>query len=82
MSLPTVRFAPSPTGRIHIGNARTALLNWLFAKQRGGTFVLRFDDTDTARSRQEYWMRLKKDLRWLGIVADQPCVRPIALRAL
>jgi glutamyl-tRNA synthetase len=60
MSLPTVRFAPSPTGRIHIGNARTALLNWLFAKQRGGTFVLRFDDTDTARSRQEYMDALEE----------------------
>jgi glutamyl/glutaminyl-tRNA synthetase len=58
MSLPTVRFAPSPTGRIHIGNARTALLNWLFVKQRGGTFVLRFDDTDTARSRQEIYVGL------------------------
>ena len=48
---PKVRFAPSPTGRIHIGNARTALMNWLFAKHRGGTFVLRFDDTDQERSR-------------------------------
>ena len=48
---PVVRFAPSPTGRIHIGNARTALLNWLFAKRRNGTFILRFDDTDLERSK-------------------------------
>ena len=47
-------FAPSPTGRIHIGNARTALLNWLFALRRGGKFILRFDDTDLERSRAEY----------------------------
>jgi glutamyl-tRNA synthetase len=53
-SAPVVRFAPSPTGRIHIGNARTALLNWLFAKRRGGTFILRFDDTDFQRSKAEY----------------------------
>ena len=50
----TVRFAPSPTGRIHIGNARTALLNWLFALRRQGRFILRFDDTDRERSRDEY----------------------------
>ncbi|HEV3042985.1 MAG TPA: glutamate--tRNA ligase family protein, partial [Roseiarcus sp.] len=55
MSLrPTVRFAPSPTGRIHIGNARTALLNWLFVMREGGSFILRFDDTDAERSREEY----------------------------
>ena len=52
--LPVVRFAPSPTGRIHIGNARTALLNWLFARRRGGQFILRFDDTDLERSKAEY----------------------------
>ncbi len=50
----TVRFAPSPTGRIHIGNARTALFNWLFAQKNKGRFIQRFDDTDVARSRQEY----------------------------
>ncbi|HSV00565.1 MAG TPA: glutamate--tRNA ligase family protein, partial [Roseiarcus sp.] len=66
-SLPVVRFAPSPTGRIHIGNARTALLNWLFARQRGGTFILRFDDTDFARSRTEYADAIEADLEWLGI---------------
>jgi len=49
-----VRFAPSPTGLIHIGNARTAIVNWLHAKKQGGKFILRFDDTDIARSKQEY----------------------------
>jgi len=65
-----VRFAPSPTGRIHIGNARTALLNWLFAQKQGGTFVLRFDDTDVARSKQEYADSIEVDLAWLGIKPD------------
>ena len=63
----TVRFAPSPTGHIHIGNVRTALFNWLFAMQRGGQFILRFDDTDTARSRADYAEQIETDLRWLGI---------------
>ena len=66
----TVRFAPSPTGHIHIGNARTALFNWLFARQRGGRFILRFDDTDVARSRQEYADSIQQDLHWLGIGPD------------
>jgi len=65
-----VRFAPSPTGLIHIGNARTALFNWLFALKNGGRFVLRFDDTDVARSRQEYVDQIQKDLHWLGIHPD------------
>ncbi len=69
-SPPVVRFAPSPTGRIHIGNARTALLNWLFAKRRGGTFILRFDDTDLERSRAEYADAIEADLEWLGIKPD------------
>ena len=62
-----LRFAPSPTGRIHIGNARTAILNWLFALKSGGQFVLRYDDTDTARSTQEYADGIAADLDWLGI---------------
>lgn len=62
-----LRFAPSPTGRIHIGNARTAILNWLFALKSGGKFVLRYDDTDTARSTQEYADGIATDLDWLGI---------------
>ena len=66
-----VRFAPSPTGRIHIGNARTAILNWLFAKKTGGQFVLRYDDTDTARSTEEYALGIAADLDWLGIKPDR-----------
>jgi glutamyl-tRNA synthetase len=66
----TVRFAPSPTGYIHIGNARTALFNWLYAKRYGGRFILRFDDTDAARSRQEFADAIQKDLHWLGIAPD------------
>lgn len=62
-----VRFAPSPTGRIHIGNARTAILNWLMALKSGGQFVLRYDDTDTARSTQEFADGIATDLDWLGI---------------
>ena len=69
-SPPVVRFAPSPTGRIHIGNARTALINWLFARRRGGTFILRFDDTDRERSRTEYADAIEADLAWLGIKPD------------
>lgn len=66
----TVRFAPSPTGHIHIGNARTALFNWLFAMKNGGRFVQRFDDTDVARSKQEYADAILYDLHWLGIFPD------------
>ncbi|MEM9277195.1 MAG: glutamate--tRNA ligase [Pseudomonadota bacterium] len=62
-----VRFAPSPTGNIHIGNARPALINWLFALQNDGEFVLRFDDTDKERSKQEYADGIARDLDWLGI---------------
>ena len=67
----TVRFAPSPTGHIHIGNARTALFNWLFARQAGGAFILRFDDTDTARSKPEFAAQIGRDLNWLGIRPDR-----------
>jgi len=66
-----VRFAPSPTGHIHIGNARPALFNWLYAKQTNGTFILRFDDTDVERSKQEYADAIEADLRWLGIEPDR-----------
>ncbi len=62
-----VRFAPSPTGRIHIGNGRAAILNWLFALKTGGQFILRYDDTDTARSTQEFADGIKTDVEWLGI---------------
>lgn len=64
---PIVRFAPSPTGRLHIGNVRTALLNWLFVKRNGGKFILRLDDTDTERSKEEYAEAIRTDLKWLGL---------------
>ncbi len=67
----TVRFAPSPTGFIHIGNARTALFNWLFAKKVEGEFILRFDDTDVERSKQAFADQIEQDLRWLGINPDR-----------
>lgn len=66
-----VRFAPSPTGRMHIGNARTAVLNWLFARKHEGRFILRFDDTDRERSREEFVTAIAADLGWLGIVPDE-----------
>lgn len=66
-----VRFAPSPTGFIHIGNARTAIVNWLHAKKAGGKFVLRFDDTDTARSTQEYADAIAEDVAWMGLETDE-----------
>ncbi|TYC66876.1 glutamate--tRNA ligase [Stappia sp. BW2] len=66
----TVRFAPSPTGHIHIGNIRPALYNWLFARKMGGRFILRFDDTDLVRSKQEYADSIETDLQWLGIEPD------------
>jgi glutamyl-tRNA synthetase len=66
-----VRFAPSPTGFLHVGNARTALFNWLFARQNKGTFVLRIEDTDVERSRAEYEERLVEDLRWMGLDWDE-----------
>ena len=68
---PTVRFAPSPTGNIHIGNSRTALINWLYAKKNGGKFILRFDDTDQARSKREFADQIAEDLAWLGIKPDR-----------
>jgi glutamyl-tRNA synthetase len=67
MTSPIVRFAPSPTGFLHIGNARPALYNWLFALKMGGQFILRLDDTDRERSREEYAEAIRADLGWLGI---------------
>ncbi|HQZ12140.1 MAG TPA: glutamate--tRNA ligase [Devosia sp.] len=64
---PIVRYAPSPTGRLHLGNARPALLNWLFASVRSGSYILRLDDTDTARSTGEFARGIEEDLAWLGI---------------
>src|SRR5690349_8381307 len=66
-----VRFAPSPTGQLHIGNVRTALYNWLFARKTGGTFILRIEDTDVERSEARYEMQLLEDLRWLGLDWDE-----------
>lgn len=65
-----VRVAPSPTGRLHIGNIRAALVNWLFARREGGQFMLRLDDTDTERSTQEFADGIVEDLDWLGITHD------------
>ena len=71
---PRVRFAPSPTGYLHVGGARTALFNWLFAKQTGGTFILRIEDTDRERSTEEHTRVILDGLSWLGITWDEgPC---------
>lgn len=64
------RFAPSPTGHLHVGNIRTALHNWMFARKNGGEFLLRLDDTDKARSKEEYVTAIRTDLAWLGIHPD------------
>jgi glutamyl-tRNA synthetase len=68
---PRVRFAPSPTGYFHVGSARSALFNWLFARQRGGTFVLRIEDTDEARNRSEWTDGIIAALDWLGMSPDE-----------
>ncbi|GAU80616.1 glutamyl-tRNA(Gln) synthetase [Bosea sp. BIWAKO-01] len=70
MTTPLVRFAPSPTGYLHIGNARPALFNWLYARRHGGRFLLRYDDTDLARSKPEFADAIAGDLGWLGIEPD------------
>ena len=64
------RFAPSPTGRLHVGNIRTALHNFLFARKHGGTFLLRIDDTDRERSREEFVDAIRDDLAWMGLTGD------------
>jgi glutamyl-tRNA synthetase len=66
-----VRFAPSPTGYFHVGGARTALFNWLFARQRGGVFVLRIEDTDTERNRDEWIDGIQSAMKWLGLDWDE-----------
>ncbi len=65
------RFAPSPTGLLHVGNIRTALVNWLLARAMGGKFILRIDDTDIERSKQEYTDSIMQDLEWLGLTWDE-----------
>jgi glutamyl-tRNA synthetase len=67
----TTRFAPSPTGYIHVGNLRTALFNFMIARKAGGTFILRIDDTDPERSKEEYVDGIKQDLEWLGLTWDR-----------
>src|SRR5678809_1614078 len=62
-----LRFAPSPTGQLHVGNARTALFNWLLAAGQGGTFILRIEDTDLERSSRESEQAILEDLRWMGL---------------
>ena len=74
MKKPVVRFAPSPTGYLHIGGARTALFNWLYAKKNGGTFLLRIEDTDLERSKSEYVDQITDALSWLGFNWDDNVV--------
>ena len=71
MMAPRVRFAPSPTGYLHVGGARTALFNWLFARRHGGVFVLRIEDTDVERSSAEMVEGILDGLRWLGLDWDE-----------
>src|SRR3569623_3643098 len=66
------RFAPSPTGYLHVGGARTALFNWLLARHHGGRCLLRIEDTDLARSTEQAALQLLEDLRWLGLHWDNP----------
>src|SRR5687767_7931392 len=70
-ALPRVRFAPSPTGYLHVGGARTALFNWLYARRHGGTFVLRIEDTDVERSSTDMVTGILDGLRWLGLEWDE-----------
>lgn len=71
MSTTRLRFAPSPTGRLHVGNIRTALVNWLFASKNSGEFILRMDDTDTSRSTDDNKEAIRRDLQWLGLDWDE-----------
>ncbi|MGH9175973.1 MAG: glutamate--tRNA ligase, partial [Vicinamibacterales bacterium] len=71
MNTPRLRFAPSPTGYLHVGGARTALFNWLYARRHGGVFVLRIEDTDVERSSPEMVTGILDGLRWLGLDWDE-----------
>ena len=75
------RFAPSPTGYLHIGGARTALFNWLFARRHGGTYLLRIEDTDRARSTEPAIEAIFDGLGWLGLEGDEPPVFQFARSA-
>src|SRR5690348_1120385 len=66
-----VRFSPAPTGMLHVGSARTALFNWLYARHTGGTFILRIEDTDVGRSRTEWVEQIQVTMRWLGLDWDE-----------
>src|SRR5881296_4367827 len=70
-AIPRVRFAPSPTGYLHVGGARTALFNWLFARREGGVLILRIEDTDIARSSPEMVQVILDGLSWLGLGYDE-----------
>jgi len=72
--IPRLRFAPSPTGYLHVGGARTALFNWLFARKFGGQFLLRIEDTDKARSTEESTHAIYEGLTWLGLNWDEEVV--------
>ena len=77
-----VRLAPSPTGTLHIGTARTAVFNWLFARHLGGAFLLRIEDTDRERSRPEFTANILEGLRWLGLTWDEePVVQSARIEA-
>ncbi|MBY8975741.1 glutamate--tRNA ligase [Rhodobacteraceae bacterium NNCM2] len=67
----TTRFAPSPTGKLHVGNLRTAVMNWMIARKAGGTFILRIDDTDQERSTEAFTDGIRRDLEWLGLTWDR-----------
>src|SRR5688500_13093898 len=71
MSAVRARIAPAPSGSIHVGNARTALYNWLYARKHGGTFILRVEDTDAKRATDEAYAAVIEDLRWLGLDWDE-----------
>jgi glutamyl-tRNA synthetase len=79
--MPTGRFAPSPTGPLHLGNLRTALVAWLFARSTGGRFLLRFEDLDTAASRPEHFVSQERDLAAIGLDWDGPALRQSERRA-
>src|SRR3712207_5215746 len=72
--IPRLRFAPSPTGYLHVGGARTALFNWLYARKYGGQFLLRIEDTDKARSTEESTRAIFEGMRWLGLDWDKEVV--------
>ena len=71
MTKPRVRFAPSPTGYLHVGGARTALFNWLYARRHGGTFILRIEDTDMERSSTDMVTAIFDSMTWLGLDWDE-----------